>query len=311
MKKLLLLFVLPLLLWTCKHNQNDFWKGQVLTDQEAKTYLSAYTQGMIMDTDPIEFRFMDTDQFKPDEIERALSVNPTFAFQIEVDTIHTGFKIIPKEKLKRGQSYEVKLALKKVLSTAPQSVLISKIQVFNQYISVKREGLVIDENNRNYVQLFVNTALKETPNRIAAVFSYPIGRVTVDPLGKTQYQVKLFFKPEEGETKVNWDGTKIGAEEKGHIEVWNYGQDQFNVVNTYFDRSASEYNIYFTKLLKVNQDAKGLIQIGKEDVPFRIENNQLTVFLQSKAKEDLNLTINKGLKAKDGSILPLDLQYNI
>ncbi|HFB99977.1 MAG TPA: hypothetical protein ENJ53_04150, partial [Phaeodactylibacter sp.] len=182
----------------------------------------------------------------------------------------------------------------------------------DQFLSVQREGLIIDDQNKNYIRLHVTTALDESKNKIAKLFRYPSRQINVEVISNTDFYVNLFFNPaKDKSTKVDWTGKSIGAKEKGTIDIWNYDEDEFNVVSTYFNRSTNEYKVYFTKLLDTKQDAKGLIRLGKEDATYEIKNNVITVFIKTKTQEDVNLSISRGIKAKDQSTLPLDLTYDI
>ncbi len=282
-----------------------------LTDQAARQYVTAYTQGMIHEGDPIEFRFVETQDFDPDQIKKAITISPAFEYTIQLDSLKRGFKLLPSGKLKRGQSYELELQLSKLISAKRADKLVSRFKVFQQFISVQREGLLIDETGKSYVQLLVTTSIAENLSKIAALFSYPKNKVVVDNISPTEYTVQLDFNPANGTTHVDWSGESIGAIEKGTIEVWNYDQDKFDVINTYFDRTTNEYKIYFTKILDPKQDGTGLVRLGKEDAEYQIDNNVITVFIKSKANEDVDLHLHRGIKAKDGSTLPFDLQYEV
>jgi hypothetical protein len=123
---------------------------------------------------------------------------------------------------------------------------------------------VIDDQNNSYIQIQVTTSIEEAKEKIMGLFEYPKSKIQIESISEKEFSVKLTFNPADGTAHVAWSGASIGADEKGTIEVWNYDKDEFNVVNTYFNRSTSEYHVYFTKLLDQNQDAKGLIRLGKE-----------------------------------------------
>ena len=305
----ILFFLLSVI--ACKKKDQSSLAHDGLTDMEARKYISAYTQGMIKETDAIEFRFVEKYQFEASKVQRAISVRPFFEFKIELDSLGKGFKMIPKDKLKRGESYEVELRLHKIINTSGSVKLISRFKVFEQFVSVQREGLVIDDQNNSFVQIHVSTSIEEAKEKIVSLFDYPKNKIQINPISSREYSVKLSFNPSDGTKTVSWSGASIGSKEKGMIEVWNYDNDEFNVVNTYFNRSLSEYNVYFTKLLDETQDAKGLIRLGKEDAEYQIKNNQITIFIKTKTNQDVDLSISRGLKAKDGATLPLDLKYKI
>jgi len=55
-----LLFIFSLILFACKKGDKSSLSHDGMTDLEAREYLAAYTQGMINETDVIEFRFVNT-----------------------------------------------------------------------------------------------------------------------------------------------------------------------------------------------------------------------------------------------------------
>ncbi len=305
----ILLSFLFLLLLGCKQS---LFKQKEMTDEEARKYIAAYTQGMIKENAPIEFRFSKKQHADKMTLQNALLVSPAFEYTLQIDSLLNGFKIIPKKPLKRGASYEVELRLKKIFHLSREKILISKIKVFDQFVAVQREGLVFDDQNKSYIRLYVTTAITESKEKILKLFNYPAHKLHIEVVSETEFYVNLFFNPINDQSKtVNWDGKSIGAKEKGTIDIWNYNEDEFNVISTYFNRSTNEYKVYFTKLLDEKQDAKGLIRLGKEDAEFEIKNNIITIFIKTNTRENVNLSINRGIKARDQSMLPLDLAYDI
>jgi uncharacterized protein YfaS (alpha-2-macroglobulin family) len=299
-----ILLVLSLLFVSCKEEAP-------ITDVVARNYISAYTQGMINESDPIEFRFVSPQKLDSAALYKSIKVNPTFEYTVQLDKADRGFKIIPKGKLTRGGAYEVELLLSDILNLPDSKRLVSSFRVHEQFVSVEREGMVIDDQNKSYVRINVTTALPETKETIAKIFKVNQSRLKVEFISEKEFGVNLTFNAANGKEKIEWTGESLSAKEKGTIEVWSYDQDEFNVVNTNFNRELNEYTVYFTKLLDENQDAKGLIQLGKKDAEYRINNNSITVLIKSKANQDVDLSISRGIKAKDGSVLPLALSYEV
>ncbi|MFK7806529.1 MAG: alpha-2-macroglobulin, partial [Saprospiraceae bacterium] len=282
-----------------------------LTDLEARNYISAYTQGMINESDPIEFRLLHSGDLDSAVIHQAIAIKPVVGFTISINEDQAGFQILPKGKWTRGAEYEVTLALNKVLNLDESTIIVSKVRIFQQYISVEREGLIIDDNSKPYVRLLVNTSIPEPVENIKGLFDCDKSRLTLELISENQYGVNITFDATKGKEKINWSGSAVGSKEKGTIDVWSYDKEEFTVVNTHFNKDLSEYKVYFTKLLNEDQDAKGLVRLGKEDAELIISNNTLTVIIKTKTNEDMNLHISRGLKAKDGSLLPLALSYEI
>ncbi|NNF22228.1 MAG: hypothetical protein HKN67_09810, partial [Saprospiraceae bacterium] len=307
----LILSLLCFVFFGCKETNNSMDSSDGISDMNARTYFSAYTQGMILDSDPIEFRFLEAQNIDQNDLKKAIRISPDFEFTLQFQPGDKTFKIIPDQKLKRGESYEVKLLLHNIFRGAKAKSIVSKIKVFEQFVSVQREGLVIDDQNNSHIQLNVTTALDEDKEKVKRLFDFPDSRIQIEAITEKEFTIKLNFTPGEGTTQVHWNGSAIGSKEKGAINVWNYDEDEFNVVNTYFDRAENEFNIYFTKLLDEDQDAKGLIRIGNKDAEYQIINNQIKALVKSNTNENINLAISKGIKSKDGKKLAIDLSYEI
>jgi len=236
-----------------------------ITDVVARNYISAYTQGMIYESDAIEFRFVSPQKLDSAALYNYIKVTPAFAYTVQPDERDRGFKIIPNEKLKRGGAYEVELLLGKVLNLPEEKKMVSSFRVHEQFVSVVREGMIIDDQNESYIRINVSTAIPEAKENIAGLFKVNKNRLKVEFISEKEFGVNLTFNAANGKEKIEWSGESITAKEKGSIEVWSYDKDEFNVVNTNFNRDLNEYTVYFTKLLDENQDAKGLIQLGKDN----------------------------------------------
>ena len=104
-----LLLLFSLLLSSCKEKEP-------ITDIEARNYISAYTQGMISESDPIEFRLLRSGVLDSAVIHQAISTEPVFDFSIAINEDKAGFKVLPVKKLTRGAEYKIKVRLDKVLN---------------------------------------------------------------------------------------------------------------------------------------------------------------------------------------------------
>ena len=310
LKKLIVifsLFVAALLLpYSCKESSSN-----VTSAESIQKYISAYTQGMIHEMDPIEFRFISPHILDSVKIYKAIKTSPSFQYKIIQDSRKTNLKIVPLEKLKRGASYTVELSLDKLFGLASKTRLTSKIKVFDQFLSVEREGIILDPDNNSVIRINVSTAIPESRKSITALFDCNPGDINIEMIDDNEYVVDLKFDIREGKQSIKWTGDSIGSKEKGTIKIWDFDRDEFSVVNTNFNKTLNEYTIYFTKLIDGTQDIKGLIRLGNEDADFRIDNNTIKVFVKSKTRENIDLTVDKGLKAMDGSILDLTLNYEV
>ena len=308
--RLTLIFLfLSLIVFSCKNS--DSTSGKVLTNSEARNYFSAYTQGMIHENDNIEFRLLEPLSLDSNAIKDAIKLIPSFDYRIQLREDQKGFIIHPKQNLERGMEYTVKIQVNKILPIKDKKILISELKVFEQFIDIQREGLILNPDNKSYVRVQVNTSIAEKEENIKPLFDYDPNKIEVEQISDKEYLVDLSFDPQDGKKKIAWSGNSISSKEEGVIDIWSFDKDEFNVINTYFNRNTNEYQVYFTKILDQNQDAKGLIRIGKEVAEYQIYNNQLTVQIKTKTKQDMDLTISQGLLAKDGSKLPLNLKYKI
>ena len=280
------------------------------TDTELSKYLTAYTQGMINADDIIEFRFVNGLDISGDKIKGKIKTTPAFDFDIKTNDEKTNLQIIPSSPLRRGGIYEITIPLDNLYDDKISATVISKLSVFEQHLEVAREGLILNDN-RTYLDLAVTTALDEDIQNMYSIFKYDESKIQVTEITPRDFDVRILFDPREGKKSILWNGEIINSKESGVLDVWDYDEDEFTVINSYFNKEEKQYKIYFTKPLDGKQDAKGLIQIGKKNAQYTFEYNTIVVYVDTNTEENISLSISKGIKASDGSKLDSELNYDI
>ncbi len=277
---------------------------------DLSTILKAYTDGMIKDTDQLEYRFLNNVNINQDKIESSITVTPQFAYTTTYDDKKKILIIQPKDALKRNTAYTVTLDLDAIIKSKSPGKLISQLKTFAQDINVEKKGTILNEDTESTLQLNLELAIEESEEKIKQIFDYPADKISVENKGNGIYYLEVLFESSIGPKKLKWDAKNIEVDKKGTVQ-WDYLSKEFEVSNTYYNREENHYEIYFSKFLDAKQDAQGLIQVGNKDAKYKIFNNSITVYLGNITSNNVNLTINKGLKSKAGDKLAQSLNYQI
>ena len=276
---------------------------------EARSYFSAFTQGMVEPNASIVFRTLRPTFLDSAKLTEGITTEPFFEYDLLLRTDRGEIFLEPVEPLDRGQTYTVSVELDRWFPEGENKTLTTEITVFQQHLDVSRKGLLLKGNDR-YIEVDVFTSLPETPKSIKSMISHPHPNMNVTKISDLHFLVKLKVG-DNNEEKIRWDGTKLGAEEKGEIPIYQFDPNVFEVINTHYDRQTKQFKVYFSQAVDREQDKTGLITLGQEPASFDIQDNVLTVYVNTNVKEDQTLRVERALQSQSGILLQSSLTYEM
>ena len=281
----------------------------IATHQEVDKYFKGHTQGLISDNSTIEYYLQDSIDINIEDFKKAFNTDPHFDFDIEKDDLYSKIVLRSKSALPRGKTIKIVIDLTKIFDGAKGS-LVHSVWTQEQFITVLSKGFTIDENERYFLNIKVETALNEDPNKIAKLFKISSDKIRVSTLTEGEYNVQLEFSPSKKSAFVDWNAAAIGVSESGKLSIPAISNDVFAMVESHFDDEESTYFISFSERLSTSQDLKGMITINDEDADVEINGNTLKVFIPSNSQKYI-LRVEKGILSKNEKTLNRDLTFDI
>lgn len=306
MKNKLIILAFALLAIACKQDKNTL----TVTSEETKDYLLAYTRGMIHEDEPILFQFVQDVDLETEAIAQAVHIEPNVPIQVDLSEASKTLSIRPSEHLKRGEKYTIHLNLGKLIKNAKDKSIKTELKVHQQYVTVKRKGLVIDANGHSYLELNVSTSIPEGVNEIRKLFKVDENQIKIYQEDDFNFIAKI--QNNANVKTIDWSAKHLQSSDEGSILTFGGNMDKFTILNTYFNREKGILTAYFTKTLKKKQDLTGLITIGNQSKPkYEIKQNQIKVFVNSTMSEADKISFKQGIRSKQGDKLKKDYQFDI
>lgn len=307
MKNRLFILAFALLAVACKKDKNTL----TVTSEETKDYLVAYTRGMIDENETIVFQFVQQTELNTDNVADAVTIEPKTPLDVELDADTKTLKIRPSEKFKRGEKYTIEVSLDKLLKNVKNKTVKTDLKIHQQYVSVKRKGLVMDSNGNHYLEVDVSTSIPEPLSQVRKLFQVDENQVNIHQEDDYNFIAKI--KQEKNAKSINWSAKHLGSEDEGSILTFGGNLDKFSILTTYFDKNEKVVTAYFTKLLNKKQDLTGLIVIGdKVKTPqYEIKKNYIKVYVNSLTQEAQEILFKQGIRSSKGDKLKKDYQVDI
>lgn len=309
--KLFLIFALLLFIFSCKNkaDQADLSIEEGLFSE----YFTAATTGIISAGDNLKFilRYPVDAEMAEEDLQKVIKLEPKTSGQVTLshDNILT---FTPDELLKPGSSYTVNLDMNAFNTQDLATKLSYKVQTMEQEMDVENNGILIDDSGKTSVILKVNTADVAHLDLLKSCFSSD-GKVgEVSQVHSQEYEVAVRWDAGLGlAAHIKYDGKNIGSSAKGEVPITSFDKNKFQVILTKFDREKSLFNIYFSQLLKENDDLTGLLTINGRNPSFSIANNVMSVFLggSESGQNEMSIKLSKGLKSRSGTALNTDYTF--
>ncbi len=307
-------FSLFFLTFSCKSKKGDgillnVSKDQALLDQ----YFMAATVGMISVSDELKYVLKEplTGTVTDDVLQKLVTLTPSAPGKVSLSN-NTIITFTPSSPLKSGETYTIMLDMKALDSKRFENIEY-QIKTLAQDIKVEREGIVMNDDGSISLFAGVKTADKVTTDQLKSCFESDASTIEVTERNPLDYQIE--FKYVQGfkkESKIIWDGSKVGAEIKGEVPFFEFNPKELSIVYTFHNTSEKTYNIYFSQKLNKQMDLTGLLKVQNENASYNIKNNVLAIFLgEIRNVDKISISLSKNIRSIEGKNLSSDHTFDI
>jgi uncharacterized protein YfaS (alpha-2-macroglobulin family) len=324
-------FVMCAIIAGCTRNER---RVDVKVDPLWSTVISAHTVGPIPRKGEIRIVFSQDVVAKASvgkEMEKLLSSDPKFkgraAFENPRELVWK-----PSEELAGGRAYRIELH-PAGLQGIPEKLTSYQFDVqvqapeFEVHIDAPNTlsgSTALDIKTQTALSGEILTVDVEAADRVERILK---GEFAGQPVvfkwqhaddGHSHRFVTLLARQTKSEkTILHWDGGPISAKNKGEREIDIPGKTEFLVtgVTASNDPSDRRIDVTFSDALARDQDLRGLVTLSRGTPRFRIEGNQLRVYVDHNAGEtldgDVQLTIAAGVRNDRGEQLKSASQHAV
>lgn len=258
-------------------------------------YISAFTSGVVSAESVIQIRLVnDYDQKieSGQELEEGIvSITPSVKGKAYWKDPRC-FEFRPESRMKSGTQYKVNVKLSKLMEVPSEFAdLKFNFQTIKQAFAFTGEGLQsYDKTDMLYQKYkgYITTADVIFDDEIESVLIATLNsqKKNIEWMhsadGKQHHFVVDSLKREDdkGELNLEWNGSSIGVDEKGHKEVEIPALNVFKVMSANVIQQPEQYvSIRFSDPLKKDQKLDGLIRIeGVASLKFIVDGNEVRVF---------------------------------
>lgn len=290
-----------------------------------RNYISGHTSGIVSRKSNIRIEFL-TDVFPQEAVGRSASpivaVEPPLAGEYSISGTRE-ITIVPGKDLERGRYYLVRIKGAKI-GGLPAGIgdYEFAFQVLEQAMELDIRGLAVSAEDGGVMELggVLLTADAEVPDKVKEVLAAsfdgdrPEIRWSHDPSGKRHEFVVTGLRRREGDKvlSLKWDGSGIGAREKGGKDVEVPGTSVFKVTDVTPIQEEQQYVlVYFSDKLKAGQALRGLVTLDQSGYTVRLENNMVKVYPERRFVGKVTVTLEPGLRNEKGAGLGERVQRTV
>lgn len=324
----LFLAILTLLMPAC--NQKEMASNY---DQGFKSFVYAYTSGMVSKASPIRVRFTQS-VVGDGEVGNAvkngvISFSPSIKGELIWEDEQT-ILLQPAEPLASGKKYEGSVRLTSLFGNVPADLKTFKFnfQTLEQHAEVLVEGLrAADLSDLKNQEVFgtiyttdiadadeVEKMLEATQKNNEAL------SIRWDHDGDQQHHhfvIQNVARSEQAsEVKLKWNGKAIGTKDKGSQDIEVPALGDFKVMDVNLDMSdgiGQNIRVFFSDPISTTQDLTGMIKVQdlSSGMTFTIDKNIVTAFPSSRITGDRVVEIARGIKNIAGKSMPNPSQWSL
>ncbi|KAF0124656.1 MAG: hypothetical protein FD189_2192 [Elusimicrobia bacterium] len=280
-----------------------------------RNYISAHTSGLVSRKSNIRIEFL-TDVFPQEAVGQSASpivaVEPSVGGEYSISGTRE-ITIVPGKDLERGRHYLVRVKGGKI-DRLPAGIgdYEFAFQVLEQAMELDIRGLAVSAEGGSVMELggVLLTADAEVPGKVEEVLAAsfdgdrPEIRWSHDPSGKRHEFIVTGIARREGDTvlALKWDGSGIGAREKGGKDIEVPGTSVFKVTEVKPIQDAQQYIlVYFSDKLRADQAVRGLVTLDQSGYTVRVENNMVKVYPEKRFVGKVTVTLEPGLRNEKGA----------
>ncbi len=279
--------------------------------QEWYRYISAFTSGDISRKAPIRVLFVSnvgTEGQAAEDLAGTLEFTPAIAgkasWQSPRELVFT-----PDRSLPPGTAYRAVLNLKKFMKLPRAYARFEfSFAVIRESLAIDLEGLApVDEVSPNQFVLRGMLTTRDEQEGVAVrkvLAARQDGKgLAIDWAHENQgrshsFTIRAIQRLEApSQVEVSWDGSAIGAEQKGsrRVDVPSLGQFDLLDAEAVLE-PATSILLRFSDPLKRNQNLRGLVTVAGHEPTFEVENNVIRVYSAKGFDGAVDVTVNPGVR---------------
>ena len=296
-----------------KNTQNnilDAAKDQALLDQ----YFAAATVGVISTSSDLTYVLKEplSADISDEDLQKLITLTPEVPGKVSMNN-KTLLTFSPEKSLAANSVYTVNIALKLLNSSLYDKDISYQIKTIEQDMKAEPEGMVINDDNSVTFLFGVKTADLADLEKLKSCFEGGSATVDITERKPMDYLLEFTYRDIKNKPKqINYKGTNIGSDTKGQLSLFDFNDQDLNIVYSYFKNDDKTYNIYFSQKLNRMQDLTGLVMVDKQNASYTVKNNILTIFLNDISdKNTVKLYLDKGITSTEGKSLTTDQYFDI
>ncbi|MBN1466405.1 hypothetical protein JXA02_11620, partial [candidate division KSB1 bacterium] len=274
--------------------------------------ISAFTTGQVSCLAPI--RIVLTDQIiQAEQIGAAIEPSP-FSFKPKIKGVAVWandrtVEFRPTERLPQAQQFEATFNLRDIMIVEKgQERFAFSFTTVKQSIDLRLDGLSYEDSdhmNRQRLTGVIELADEQDISDVENILSakkdgktFAITWLEQQDNRKFRFAVTAIIREEKtSQLTLKWDGSPIGVDDKGEIEIEIPGLETFSILNGRAVRDDREYvELRFSDPIKPKQELNGLITIENHpNTHFAITENVIAVYSSSPFVGDVQVTVSPGI----------------
>lgn len=241
-------------------------------------------------------------------IKPAAKVRISFASRREI-------LIRPETEFAPNTEYRVQVVARGLDGMPPETKPFEfTVKTYEVNFDVKNHGLDVDYEHEEVMTLrgSIDTADTEKREVLEKILTAELDGKSVPILwtgGERQYGFNvpnILRKKEEQQLVLRWDGTPLGLPDiRGQGTTRVPALDEFAVTqaDAVQVNDQRQIQLKFSDAVDTRQDLKGLIRLSSGEFTTRIQNNQLTLYVNEDVVGKLTLTLEPKIRSRAGNTL--------
>jgi uncharacterized protein YfaS (alpha-2-macroglobulin family) len=308
MKKIFILLVLSLSIFSCKDKSKD--NDNIFAFRE---YIFETTSGVVSVQNPINISFVKeiVNYSENSELkEGVIQISPKIEGKYVVVDKHN-IQIIPDKFLLPDTEYTVKVALKKLFINVPKDYKKFQFQfkTIAPNFSIDTRDLQSYSKKWQYLEAYLHAAdvmsIEDCKSIIKAEQDGKPLSVKWQELNNKSFIFTIDSiqrKVENSEIQISWNGEKAHIKNKGKNKVLIPGQNNFIIMRVDVIQHPEQYlEINFSDPLKKRQNFAGLVNLqGQSNLKYAVDGNVLKVYPNHRIIGNVLTEVFAGIKSVDG-----------
>ncbi|MCF8364992.1 MAG: hypothetical protein K9H16_04380 [Bacteroidales bacterium] len=322
LSRLSVLMLAALLLFSCNSKQDQKTKNDI---SRFNKIVSSYPSGLVSSGSSLLITLAaKVEKYNPgtELPENLMNIEPSVSGKLLLLDPHT-VEFRPDQPLKNGQDYTVDFKVGELVEVPEKlGVFEFKVSVIYQDFTVYRGKLASDESINKPTKRYDGKMVTADDMNVddaarLLLASSPNGNLNIDveAVSPKEFSYSIKDIPREQESyliTVNWNGSPIGLDKKGMLEVEIPAIDEFKLlqVNVSQESLNQSVELIFSDPVDPNQDLSGLIRFRDFDqAKLSAKANIVTIYPKQRMLGEQTIIIEKSIRNTYGSVLDKKTEY--